>query len=111
METQPTSNEPVTGVAFVIGAVWIMLLLARWDLAMLPLYGLYPGAAVWGDPGYSERSLHIWAGILAAVYLGLFIFGVIRRKVGLAILFLVLLFGSAAIGLLRAFAAIGGVKG
>ncbi len=111
MDNQPATNRSATRIALVIGAIWVMLLVARSDFAMLPLYGLYPGVATSGDPGYSEKSLHLWAGCLGAVYLSLFVFGVFRKKTGFTILFLLLFFGSGVIGILRVVAAIGGVKG
>jgi hypothetical protein len=108
METSQ-AQRPLVKVTAVIGGIWFFFLLTRAPLADLPLYGFYPGQAESGAVGYNPKAMHIWAFIMAAIYLCLYILTVFRRNRIAAASFLVLFVVSTVVALLRVAHTIGGI--
>jgi len=59
-------------------------------LALLPLYGLYPGEEASGERGYSPAAMHGWAIGMGVAFLALAVAGVAFKKRTAAIVLLVL---------------------
>jgi hypothetical protein len=70
-------------------------------LVALPLYGLYPGEAASGEPGYSPTVMHAWAIGVGIVFLALAIAGVVFQKRAAAIAFMVLFILSTFVSCAR----------
>jgi hypothetical protein len=76
-------------------------------LALLPLYGLYPGPAASGES--SATLMHSWAIGMGAVFATLTWMGIVRKSKSAAAVFLLLLIFSTIVGYVRLLAAVAGI--
>jgi hypothetical protein len=74
-------------------------------LALLPVYGLYPGPGLSGAQGYSPTLIHTWAIGIGVVFAILAWLGLIRRNNRAATAFVVLFVASTLAGFLRLMSA------
>lgn len=78
-------------------------------LALVPLYGLYPGQAASSHEGSAAMLMHAWAVAVAVVFLTLASVGVIRKSKMAAIWLILLFMISTLVGLLRIFSVINSI--
>ena len=71
-------------------------------LALLPLYGLYPGQATSGGPNYHPAEMHAWAVGAGIVFLVLGLLGMIWKSKPAAIALMVLFVVSIVVLIARA---------
>ena len=83
--------------------LWLLLLvfgvlvMHQPQVAILPLYALYPGEIASGEPGYNPTLMHAWGIGAGVVLLALAIFATRRRKKSAAFAFMALFLISTAI--------------
>jgi hypothetical protein len=101
-KTNPSVARIMVGITLVL---WLLVcFLAKtvgkdWRLALLPLYGLYPGL---GDSGDTNATwMHAWAIGMGGVFAALALLGILRKNTSAAGAFLLLLILSTLLGFLR----------
>ena len=90
----------ITVLLWLVGGAVLAAIGRMPALALLPLYGLYPGAISSGERGYSLTAMHTWAVGIAIVFVLLAVAGAGFRKkpaaIALLVLFLISTFASCA---------------
>jgi hypothetical protein len=59
-------------------------------LAVLPLYGLYPGPVASGEPGYNPTAANVWAIGFGVVLLALAVPGIVYKNKHAALVLVIL---------------------
>jgi hypothetical protein len=100
--THPLAPQKIVGVTLLL---WALLLAFAWivlrqpDVALIPLFGLYPGPAATDNSDHGVEL--VWAAGSALVFAALAFVGLFRKSRVAAIAFMVLFFASIAGWLLR----------
>jgi hypothetical protein len=91
----------ITAMVWFVIASFAVVSFMDLQVALLPLYGLYPGEVSSGGPGYHPAMMHAWAVGAGFVFLALGLLGVLRESKPAAVAFLVLFVLSTFVLLVR----------
>jgi hypothetical protein len=91
----------ITVTLWAIPAFLLVAATREREVALLPLYGLYPGEMSSGETSYHPAWMHAWAVGMALVFLGLAVVALVRRSTPAGVAFLVLLILSTLAFLAR----------
>jgi hypothetical protein len=107
---EPSIARILVGITLVLWLVvfYLAKTVARdWHLALLPLYGLYPGHGASGES--NPTLMHSWAIGMGAVFATLAWMGIARKNKSAAAVFFFLLILSSIVGFVRLLAAVASI--